>query len=113
MGLLEEKEFDKLNENYEYDIVLDSPAAKEIGFTSDKYIGYIHVEYGRYWLCIESKSGDVNDIGILIDNIHKLNCEVVIQNPSKEVAEMCKKKGMMFVESGKEIEKVFSVIGHG
>ena len=108
MGLSEERELEKLNQQYEYDIALDTPTATEIGFTSNKYAGYIHVEYGVHWLCVESKSGDVNDIGELIDNIHKSGCEVAIDNPTEDVIQMCKEKEMMFVESGNQVSRVFS-----
>ena len=107
---MEEKEFEELNKNYEYDIVLDSDKAKQIGFTSDKYVGYIHVDYGHYWLCVESKSGDVNDIGTLIDNIHKFGCEVVIENPSDEIVGVCKLKPMLFVQSGETVSRIFTDI---
>lgn len=105
---MEEKYFNQLNEDYEYVINLDDANAKQIGFTSDKYAGYIHVDYGDYYVLAESKTGNLNDMEELFLNILKNGNSLVVEMPSDKIVELCKELKMSLIKGGNgEIVKAY------
>ncbi len=62
---------------YSYNIQPDILEALMYGFTSDKYSGYIFVDYGEFYLYVNCIDGSDNDLAILKSNITALGNTVM------------------------------------
>lgn len=83
------------------DITLGSHLAGEIGFTEDKFIGYLHVEHKDIYYCSEYLK-DVKDAIYLFNEIESLGFKVIVEtsplNPNKELELACINRGMNAVK---------------
>lgn len=92
--------------NKEYTICLGDENAEPIGFTADKYTGYIYVNNGYYYLLCKSIFKEYMEQ--LIDNIISLGVTLIIDNPSEEIIEIGKKFRMNFIQGRDgEITKIY------
>lgn len=67
---ISEQDYANLDKLYSYELHLDTEEAKTFGFTSDKYEGYIYVDYGDYYLHCKNIDGTDEDLNILRKYIH-------------------------------------------
>ena len=77
-------------------IKLDSNKAKKLGFTSDKFFGWLW-EDGKYmWISfIESNQEHQGNLRQLFDRIEELGYIIIVPTPSNRMAEICLKRGMV------------------
>lgn len=100
--------FDVIPKDFEKDIPLDSAFAEDIGFTSDKFIGYLHMEHNKMYYCAESINDNEENIINLFNNIEKAGLHIIIQNPSEKISNVCVKRCMMAIHDGENFEKFYS-----
>jgi len=90
---------------FDYPIYLDTPEACEIGFTSDKFEGYIGRQNGYIVISsitsLQPKRGHLNE---LFANIQGKGWGIKVTNPLPVMEAICKKKGFTLTQGPVEPE---------
>lgn len=74
----------------------DSKFAKTIGFTSDKFSGWLWRDGKYIWISfIESKDPHKGNLKHLFDKIEELGYIIIVPTPLGRMIEICLKRGMV------------------
>lgn len=96
-------------------INLDSPVAKEIGFTADLFDGYLWEDSGFVWISfIASKQSGQGNFRALLDRIEKKWGRVVVPTPSLRMVKILTRRGYRYVQFwAKELGKYGEALAFG
>jgi len=76
-------------------INLDTDFAKELGFTSDKFYGYLWISKNTIWISfIESKQQGKGHFKALLDTIKEKGYDIIVPTPFPRMEAICLKWGM-------------------
>jgi len=80
-------------------IELDSQFGKEIGFTSDKFVGSYLWRIGKYiWISmIISRQEKQGNVRTLMDKINEKGFLLKVPTPSTRMQHICEERGMKYV----------------
>lgn len=85
----------QVNDRFEGYISLDSPFAQKLGFTSDKFGGYLWGKNGAITISlVESLEPGKGNFKRLLDNIEAQGYRIEIPSPSVRMTEIAKKRGL-------------------
>lgn len=104
--MIQKIDFTKISKNFEKYISVNSEFAKDIGFTSDKFLGHLYMEHDKIYYIAESNND--YDIIKLFMTIESIGFTIIIQEPSNKIIEVGKARQMCCVNDGEHVEKVYS-----
>ena len=82
-------------------IELDSEIAKQFGFTSDKFDGYLWITGKKIFISfIESKQAHKGNLKALFDKIEELGYSIIVPTPFPRMQRICEIRGMKLCADG-------------
>lgn len=77
-------------------IKLDTKKAKELGFTSDKFTGWLWLDDKFIWVSfIVSKQEGKGNLRALFDKTEEAGYRIIVPTPSIRMEMICRKRGMV------------------